>query len=262
MIQPEAKLERDRARFAQRTSIGPTPQHRSDLGHCLLFDGADNGRGYAQFHYGEGRRNGYAHRFAWESPVGPIPQGMTIDHLCRVRNCVRLSHLEVVDGPTNTRRGAATKPSCKNGHPRTTENIYITPAGRRTCRICRRDRSREHSERLAKGTGHWTLYDQDRLRSAIAEVLAGDLSVRQAAEQIGCATKYMDKRVRDARRSGGDFTAYNRIGPQVERRCLGLLWAGVSKNQAGRLCGVSPTTVTSLERRADDATKHWPFSRD
>lgn len=45
-----------------------------------------------------------AHRVSYELNVGPIPDGLTIDHLCRVRACVRPDHLEPVTQAENLRR--------------------------------------------------------------------------------------------------------------------------------------------------------------
>lgn len=67
---------------------------------------------------GELNRNGYgrvcvkgkrpvAHRHVYETLVGPIPEGLLLDHLCRVRCCVNPSHLEPVTPKENTLRGDA-----------------------------------------------------------------------------------------------------------------------------------------------------------
>lgn len=50
-----------------------------------------------------------AHRYMYEKLVGPIPENMTLDHLCRVRHCVNPDHMEVVTTEENTRRGSNTK---------------------------------------------------------------------------------------------------------------------------------------------------------
>lgn len=68
---------------------------------CWLWDGADNGSGYGKF------RGRYAHRVSFEMHKGPIPQGMHLDHLCRVPCCVNPSHLEPVTNAENARRGRA-----------------------------------------------------------------------------------------------------------------------------------------------------------
>lgn len=111
---------------------------------CLIWVGA-NDRGYGRIYV-----NGTAarvHRVAWELEHGPIPDGMTIDHLCRVRACVNTHHMELVTGAENTSRAAEFRPSlvathCKRGHEFTPENTYVAPSGSRKCRTCRSAASR------------------------------------------------------------------------------------------------------------------------
>lgn len=89
-----------------------------------------------------------AHRFAYEWLVGPIPDGLTLDHLCRNRGCVNPSHLEPVTQGENTLRGQtvaarnAQKTRCIHGHPFDDANTHIAPNGSRICRTCRLERSR------------------------------------------------------------------------------------------------------------------------
>lgn len=72
---------------------------------CRLWTGAISGNpgGYGQFWVG-GKLVG-AHRWAYEHEIGPIPDGLTLDHLCRVRACVEVTHLEPVTLRENILRG-------------------------------------------------------------------------------------------------------------------------------------------------------------
>jgi hypothetical protein len=78
-------------------------------GDCWEWRGSRNPiSGYGNFNIGcfTGRgESTAAHRFAYEEAKGTIPLGMTIDHLCRHRWCVKPSHLEVVTQDVNNKRG-------------------------------------------------------------------------------------------------------------------------------------------------------------
>lgn len=60
--------------------------------------------GYGRRYGGPGRSPVLVHRYAYELLVAPIPEGMTIDHLCLVKQCVNPQHMEVVTRGENTRR--------------------------------------------------------------------------------------------------------------------------------------------------------------
>ena len=94
-----------------------------------------------------------AHRVAYELTNGPIPDGLELDHLCRVRHCVNPSHIEAVTHRENTLRGTGPIPHrarqshCKHGHEFTPENTYRLPNGCRHCRTCSIEWTRRRRER-------------------------------------------------------------------------------------------------------------------
>jgi 5-methylcytosine-specific restriction endonuclease McrA len=106
---------------------------------CWVWTGSCNQGGYgmlAKLKPDGGQTSVGAHRVAYQLLVGPIPDGLEIDHLCRVRNCVNPAHLEVVTRLENARRGApANQTHCKRGHELTPENLN-RDTGRRRCKIC------------------------------------------------------------------------------------------------------------------------------
>ena len=118
---------------------------------CWFWMGYKSTRGYGRFW--DGGRTVQAHRFAYETRVGPIPEGLQLDHLCRVRACVNPDHLEPVTNRENILRGKtlpaanASKTACLRGHTYTRESTYIRANGDRECRRC--DLERWHRRRLA-----------------------------------------------------------------------------------------------------------------
>jgi hypothetical protein len=122
---------------------------------CWLWTGPLDHGGYGTFRF-ERQRKLYvlmAHRIAYEQIIGPIPDGLVLDHLCRVRNCCNPHHLEPVTRGENVLRGdspnarSARATHCPQGHPYDEANTYRTPNGTRQCRICKARLAREFHER-------------------------------------------------------------------------------------------------------------------
>lgn len=119
---------------------------------CWLWLGCTI-NGYGQMKIpGSAKKRIYTHRFFYERLVGPIPEGLQLDHLCRVRNCVNPEHLEPVTGRVNTLRGTspvaqrAKQTHCLNGHPLVGSNL-INSKPTRQCRICTNARKRKYKAR-------------------------------------------------------------------------------------------------------------------
>lgn len=91
-----------------------------------------------------------AHRLCYEIYKGPIPKGLTLDHLCRTTVCINPEHLEPVTRTENIMRGNgacamhARKTHCYKGHEFTKENISSSglKIGKRVCLSCMRTNSR------------------------------------------------------------------------------------------------------------------------
>ena len=121
-------------------------------GGCWPWLAGQYHNGYGRFW--DGQRQVRAHRYAYELLVGPIPDGLQIDHLCRVRNCVNPDHLESVTARDNVLRGKgrcainARKTHCKYGHEFSAENTGHRSDGRaRWCRTCQKEWMRRYRER-------------------------------------------------------------------------------------------------------------------
>jgi hypothetical protein len=118
--------------------------------NCWLWTASTNNFGYGRY-----KVNGkmiFSHRYSYEHFKGDIPKGLTIDHLCRVRNCVNPAHLEAVTHQENCKRGnvgknQSDKTHCPQGHEYTAENTYIAQNSRK-CRECQY--SRNKANRLRK----------------------------------------------------------------------------------------------------------------
>jgi len=100
---------------------------------CWLWTGHINHDGYGIFN------KQLAHRWAYRHFTGPVPDGLELDHLCRVRGCVNPEHLEAVTHGTNMLRGDnKQRTRCVHGHEYTEENTRLYK-GKRSCRICRKE---------------------------------------------------------------------------------------------------------------------------
>lgn len=122
----------------------PAPPDRNMKGPCWIWQGGKNSDGYGAIK--QLRDRGLpapVHAAAYTLLRGPVPEGLELDHLCRVRACMNPDHLEAVTHHENMKRGIqATKTHCKRGHEFTPENTKVTinQCGNpgRTCIACQK----------------------------------------------------------------------------------------------------------------------------
>lgn len=116
--------------------------------------------GYARLGGSDRDRNKQVHRLMYEQVIGPIPEGLQVDHRCNVRCCVNPYHLDAVTPKENQRRarlrrGGAKIGSpvkiCKHGHAFDAENTHVRADGRRECKACKKAWNRAHSGKFPAG---------------------------------------------------------------------------------------------------------------
>ena len=149
-------------RFAQKISVIQSG--------CWIWTGATSNRGYGHI-WVAGKTKG-AHRVAYEIVKGPIPAGLTIDHLCRVKACVNPDHLEPTTLRVNLLRGIgptavnAAKTHCIRGHPLAEGHIYLRW---RVCRKCRRIRNRVWSQKNRESIASYHCAYRKKNHKAVTE---------------------------------------------------------------------------------------------
>lgn len=124
---------------------------RTDASGCWLWTRSVSNEGYALMSWKRGARTIHTgHHAAYEAFIGTVPNGLELDHLCRVRSCVNPRHLEPVTHRENLMRSPvaiaainASKTHCSKGHPFSGDNVtlYRTRGGStaRACRACMHD---------------------------------------------------------------------------------------------------------------------------
>lgn len=152
-------------KFEELTALGPERVERvtqrfwrfvekSDRCWRWMGGGISSAPGYGRFRAVNSLVQ--AHRFSYELLVGPIPDGLELDHLCSNRWCVNPAHLEPVTSQQNQHRSRsvsglnAAKTHCPYGHSYGDEsNVWVSASGRRFCRACQRARW----DKFARGQG-------------------------------------------------------------------------------------------------------------
>ena|SRR3990167_2193557 len=130
-------------------SIQLRVERRIDRRHpdeCWKWLGHKNVAGYGTIRI-RGTKASLAHRIVYEFLRGPIPEGLTLDHLCRVRDCVNPAHLEPVTWRENIARGESFREKlrthCPHGHLLNNGNLSRFRLPYRECLTCRRRMNRK-----------------------------------------------------------------------------------------------------------------------
>lgn len=124
----------------------------SDRAGCWPWTGSLNPWGYGRAWCRSERATRFAHRLSYQALVGPVPVGLSLDHLCRNKSCVNPAHLEPVTTRENLLRGRAhavkrpPSPTCQRGH------LYdgVNNRGDRTCSACSKIRHKRRQYRLSQ----------------------------------------------------------------------------------------------------------------
>lgn len=240
-------IGRPRWRSAQKPLDKLMEQVRVDPSGCHVWTGHTNQAGYGAVSI-NGQRY-YAHRLAYELLVGPVPEGLHIDHTCHTndesclggpscphRACVNPDHLEPVTPAENTRRGApARRTHCPQGHEYTPDNTQrrARKGGKRECKTCNRERSRATlANRTHCYNGH--------------ELTPDNLMIRSDGVRW-CRT--CRKAFADAQR--GERNGSARLTPAQRDEIVRRARAGEVHARIAADYGVSRPAVSRLKRLAD-----------
>lgn len=115
---------------------------------CWNWTASTHQRGYGSFHF-DGRSRP-AHRLSYSWAKGAIPAGLQIHHTCENKRCVNPAHLIAISAGAHTLIGNSwsgknsRKTHCPQGHPLSGNNLHTRKNGRRRCRMCDRQRSRDY----------------------------------------------------------------------------------------------------------------------
>jgi Helix-turn-helix. len=147
---------------------------------CWIFQGAKTSRGYGSIRIDGASRS--THVVMYELHIGTIPDGMEIDHRCRVRACCNPAHLEAVTPLVNWERGEspsrlnALKTHCTVGHALDDS---------RRCVTCQRDRNRTHMRKGRENRGYEFKLNDGQAAEVRALHAAGGMTQRELAHQFG-----------------------------------------------------------------------------
>jgi hypothetical protein len=156
---------------------------------CWVWQLGLTEKGYARACVPGFGKNTRVHRAAYELHVGPIHEGLTIDHLCCVKACCNPAHLEPVTNEENARR--TRKTHCQQGHELAGGNVKTSKKGNRFCVSCQRKRQREYMRVWSKKNKPWlTRPDRPRKSATIADATKPAENFWEGGVSPGIATGF------------------------------------------------------------------------
>lgn len=190
-----------RDRIAAKVDVDP------DTG-CWLWKASLGTKGYGQL-YVNSRPIG-AHRASYIAHVGPIPDGLHVDHICGRKTCVNPAHLQAITAEENVKLQSLRRSSCPNGHPHRPETTRWY-RGYRRCLLC--EKRSNLSRRTGRPIGRRPAPLVDRFISRIQRVGACTLWIGGRSSD-GYGLFWMEGRNRFAHR-----VAYELFVGDVGRGC-------------------------------------------
>ncbi len=150
---PEARKPQEPIIIPDRVALRALRKFSVDESGCHLSTYSVGSHGYAQIGWHDHERGRRvmitAHRAAWSAVFGQIPEGMTIDHTCKNRRCVNVSHLRLLSNFENARRTFGRDwplGTCINGH---SNDLLELVSGTWQCSICSDQWQRDYQARKA-----------------------------------------------------------------------------------------------------------------
>ena len=145
------RLPKERIIIPERVAARAATRFVVDERGCHISTYSVASHGYAQIGWADGdyRQVVTAHRAAWVHVNGQIPEGMTVDHLCKGRRCVNVDHLRLLSNYENARRTSGRDwplGECVNGH--SNDHLFLADGGRKVrCRICVQETQRRYRQK-------------------------------------------------------------------------------------------------------------------
>lgn len=164
-------LEQIKQKILSKILIDPNTE-------CWLWQGYADRDGYARIEV-IGGKNKFVHRLSYEAFTGSIPEGMSIDHICKNRGCCNPKHLQQLSIKENILRGDGAssknnkKTHCNEGHEFSAENTYINNRSARVCKTCAKISANKNLDKKKSGVSTARKTAMERIIPKLAKTANG-----------------------------------------------------------------------------------------